>query len=76
MEAFIATLEGERNRELLHLRYVNGLTLPQILQTLEERGAFYTQRHIERLLCEAEQLAEAAWPDYARREDVHARHSR
>ena len=68
MERFLATLPNERDRELLRLRYAEGLTVRQTQQALAERGVFYGQRHLERLLSEAEQAADALWTDWMEQE--------
>ena len=68
MERFLETVPDERSRELLRLRYVEGLTVQQLQQALAERGIFYGQRHLERLLSEAEQTADALWTDWMEQE--------
>ena len=68
VERFLATLPNERDRELLRLRYAEGLTVRQTQQALAERGVFYGQRHLERLLSEAEQAADAVWTDWMEQE--------
>ena len=57
-----------QGRELLRLRYVEGLTVPQVQQALAAQGRFYGQRHVERLLTEAERAAGAGWPAWAEKE--------
>ena len=76
MERFLAAVPEERDRELLRLRYLDGLTVPQLQRSLAERGIFYGQRHVERLLSAAEQAADELWPDWAREEVQHERQSR
>ena len=68
MERFLETVPDERSRALLRLRYVDGLTVQQTQQALEARGVYYGQRHLERLLSEAEQAADALWTDWMEQE--------
>ena len=68
MERFLAAVPDERGRELLRLRYVDGLTVQQLQQALAERGIYYGRRHLERLLSEAEQAADAVWTDWMEEE--------
>ena len=68
MERFLETVPDERSRALLRLRYVDGLTVQQTQQALEARGVYYGQRHLERLLSEAEQAADALWSDWMEQE--------
>ena len=75
LERFLAALPDERGRELLRLRYAEGLTVPKLQQALAERGIFYGQRHLERLLAAAERAADAIWPDWAEEEVRNERHS-
>ena len=64
MERFLETVPEAGARELLRLRYVEGLTVQQLQQALAERGIFYGQRHLERLLSEAERAADARWTEW------------
>ena len=75
MARFLETLPDDRGRELLRLRYAEGLTVPELQQALAERGIFYGQRHLERLLAAAERAADAIWPDWAEEEVRNERHS-
>ena len=68
MERFLETVPEAGARELLRLRYVEGLTVQQLQQALAERGIFYGQRHLERLLSEAEQAADARWTEWMEQE--------
>ena len=68
MARFLETVPDERSRTLLRLRYVEGLTVPQTRQALAEQGVYYGQRHLERLLFEAEQAAAALWTDWMEQE--------
>ena len=68
MERFLETVPDERSRTLLRLRYVEGLTVPQTRQALTEQGVYYGQRHLERLLSEAEQAAAVLWTDWMEQE--------
>ena len=76
MARFLETVPGEQNRTLLRLRYVEGLTVPQLQRTLAEQGIYYGQRHVERLLAAAEKAAEERWPGWAQEEVQHERQSR
>ena len=68
MARFLETVPGERNRLLLRLRYVEGLTLPELQQALTQQGVFYGKRHLQRLLSEAERAADARWTDWMEQE--------
>ena len=68
MERFLAAVPDARSRELLRLRYVEGLTVPQVQRVLAERGLYYGQRHVERLLAAAEQAAGAVWTKWMEEE--------
>ena len=68
MERFLETVPEAGERELLRLRYVEGLTLPELQEALSERGFFYGKRHVERLLHDAEQAADALWTDWMEQE--------
>ncbi|MBQ6402282.1 MAG: hypothetical protein IJI27_00090 [Oscillospiraceae bacterium] len=68
MARFLETVPGGQNRMLLRLRYLEGLTVPQVQQALEAQGLFYGQRHVERLLSAAEQAAGAAWTSWMEQE--------
>ena len=68
MERFLETVPEAGERELLRLRYVEGLTLPELQQRLAERGFFYGKRHVERLLRDAEQAAFARWTEWMEQE--------
>ena len=68
MARFLETLPDDRGRELLRLRYVAGLTVQQTQQALAEQGRFYGQRHVERLLSEAEQAAAERWTEWMEQE--------
>ena len=61
MERFLETVPEAQGRELLRLRYVEGLTVQQLQRSLAERGLFYGRRHVERLLNDAERAADALW---------------
>ena len=68
MERFLETVPEPGERELLRLRYVEGLTLPELQQRLAERGLFYGKRHAERLLHDAEQAAFTRWTEWMEQE--------
>ena len=57
-----------QGRELLRLRYVEGLTVQQLQRSLAERGLFYGRRHVERLLNDAERAADALWTKWMEQE--------
>ena len=50
VEAFINRLKTPIHRDVLALRYVNQMSVPQIRDQLEHSGYCRSQRHIERLL--------------------------
>lgn len=75
MERFLSALPDERSRALLRLRYLEGLSIPQLGQALAAQGVFYGRRHLDRLLSEAEKTADALWPDWAEKEVRDARQS-
>ena len=68
MERFLQTVPEGQGRELLRLRYVEGLTVRQLQRSLAERGLFYGRRHVERLLNDAEQTADALWTEWMEQE--------
>ena len=68
MERFLQTVPEGQGRELLRLRYVEGLTVQQLQRSLAERGLFYGRRHVERLLNDAEQTADALWTEWMEQE--------
>ena len=68
MERFLETVPEAQGRELLRLRYVEGLTVQQLQRSLAERGLFYGRRHVERLLNDAEQTADALWTEWMEQE--------
>ena len=68
MERFLETVPDGHGRELLRLRYVEGLTLPELQQALTQQGVFYGKRHLQRLLSEAERAADARWTDWMEQE--------
>ena len=68
MERFLETVPEAQGRELLRLRYVEGLTVQQLQCSLAERGLFYGRRHVERLLNDAERAADALWTKWMEQE--------
>ncbi len=76
MERFLSAVPEARDRELLRLRYIEGLTVPQLQHALAAQGIYYGQRHVERLLAAAEKAAEERWPGWAQEEVQHERQSR
>ena len=68
MERFLETVPEAQGRELLRLRYVEGLTVQQLQRSLAERGLFYGRRHVERLLNDAERAADALWTKWMEQE--------
>ena len=68
MERFLETVPEAGERELLRLRYVEGLNVQQLQRTLAERGLFYGRRHVERLLNDAERAAFTRWTEWMEQE--------
>ena len=50
-------------RRVLRLRYVDGLTFPQIRETLDAEGLYYGDRHIDRVLRAGERALTAVWSE-------------
>ena len=64
LEAMIASLDRkELERRVLRLRYIDGLTVPQIRSQLAAEGLFYGERHIDRVLRRGEAALAAAWSE-------------
>lgn len=62
LEELISAMEGKALvRRVLHLRYVEGFTLPQIRDALDAEGLYYGDRHIDRVLRWGEQSLAAEW---------------
>ena len=61
VEAFLNRLKTPMHRDVLALRYVNQLTVPQIQDQLQQSGFSRSQRQIERILYWALLEAETQW---------------
>lgn len=73
VQAVLRRCENDLQRELLRMRYLRALTVPEIVEALSARNLCYTQRHVERLLRRAERSASAAYRELRTgREDAHA----
>ncbi|MGX8693178.1 MAG: hypothetical protein ACSW8E_05400 [Clostridia bacterium] len=61
LHAVMRGMPRDLDRALLRMRCLEGRTVPEIVGALEERGIYYTQRHVERLLRRAMKAALAAY---------------
>ena len=73
MERFLQACAEGTDLELLTARHVRGLTVPELQAWLAERDRFYGQRHVERLLYEAEQRVFPQWETWEREEELRDR---
>lgn len=64
LEDLIGALKGRAlMRRVMHLRYVEGLTVPQIRAALDAEGLCYGERHIDRVLRGGEKALAAEWSE-------------
>lgn len=63
VEQFVASLDNDLHRIILRLKYIDLLHWPQVQAKMEERGIYYTERHILRLHGDALQAARAKWAE-------------
>ena len=61
LNAVLRGVPREMDRTLLRMRCLEGRTVPEVVDALAERGVYYSQRHVERLLRRAEKAALAAY---------------
>lgn len=69
VEQFIESLDVDIHRIVLRLKYVDLLHWPQVQTKMEERGIYYTERHILRLHGDALQAARVKWAELHPEED-------
>ena len=63
VERFISGLSDSAHRVLLRLRYVDGLTWPQVQGEMEQSGIYYSERQIYRIHGDALQAARQLWTE-------------
>jgi hypothetical protein len=61
ISAFIDRVEGFTYRTILSLRYVDGLSWPEVTAHLESWGVWYSERHVTRLHGQALAAARRLW---------------
>lgn len=63
VSAFVATIPGEDNREVLYLRYCEGLSWPQVLHAMQADRCCYSERHMYRIHGRALAEARIKWEE-------------
>ncbi len=61
VEAFLNLIPDRVHRVLLHLKYVDLLKWPQIMEKLPKYKIFYGERHIHRIHGDALEVARTIW---------------